>query len=160
MGNTHQSSINLESQLWGTNFPNYIIPDPNHCMPQSLRLWFLFPSVLQTSTLYTGSCYSAAGERPAICYLTQTLLRSACSCLPLIFHLMPAKCLDYSPGYCHCSAARVGREERGHCPAHCSEEQESLGYTLDEQFGWWVFFPTVCHSTLWEQGYGMGEIFP
>lgn len=90
-----------------------------------------------------------------------TLLRPACSCLPAVFHLMPAKHFDYSTGYCHCSATRVGREEEGECPAHCQEVKSSLGRTLNKLFASdGFFFPTVCCSTIRKFGYGMGKITP
>lgn len=159
MCSTYKSRINLEFHLWGMNFPNYLIPDSSDCTPHRLRLWFLFRPVLQNSTLCTGSCYCAAGEHPAICYLTSYPSEVCLQLPPPIFHLMPAKCLDYSPGYCHCSAARVGREEKADCPAHCSEAKGALGHTSNEQFGWWVF-SQLCCSTVWDHGYGMGESFP
>lgn len=125
----------------GMNFPNHIIPDPNNCMPQQVRILFLFSPVLQNSIICTRNWYFAAGGHPAICYLTPHPSKICLQMPPPVFHLMPAKCLGYSPGYCHCSATRVGREEGGDCPAHWEDVKRSLGRTLNKLFASYEFFP-------------------
>lgn len=120
------------------NFPNYIIPDPNDCMPQRLRLWLLFPSLLQNSALCTRSSSFAAGEHPAICYLTPHPFQVCLQLPPPDISLHACKVFGLLSRLL-CSAARVGRDERGDCPAHCPEEQGSLGHALNKWFGWSVF---------------------
>lgn len=55
---TSLSAMNLEHQVWDTNFPIHVTLDLKGCIALQLRIWVFLPPVLQNS----GLCIRKAGS--------------------------------------------------------------------------------------------------